>query len=260
MLFSGNESAPAGKSKSQRRKYRPPKDREALVEALVGWRETVFSLHAHHAVVTHRWILPNETITALSRVRMEELRGPETVSEIADRTEEWRVAYASDIYKVIAQFDEDKHLWKLWVDLARSVVKKVRSAAWKKRTRTRYIENAELALIIAEDVLEDITRFRKVVREGKRLLALDGATADDMDRMKNEVDARHSELRWMLEDAVWNLEEHCESLREAIVWRDGLVERDNDDGNDGEGDERAGNPSNTVYLPPPARRSSRQSI
>jgi len=37
------------------------------MKVLVDWRETVLGQHpCHHAVITRRWILPNETITALS--------------------------------------------------------------------------------------------------------------------------------------------------------------------------------------------------
>ena len=127
------------------------------------------------------------------------------------------------------------------------------------------LENAERALIVAEDVLENITQLKKAAgKEKKRLLALDGTTADDMDRMKITIGARRSELRQDLANAVWKLEEHCEHLREAIAWSDSLVERGDDDGDDGNGGGGDGDGDSsgkvTVYLPPPVRRSSRQSI
>lgn len=201
--FTGDESATACGSKLPRRKYRPTKDREALVNALVGWRETVLDQHPHRAVVTRRWILPNETITALSKVRASELHGPEVVIRITDRTEEWTAAYALDVYNVISRFDEEKGVRKLCTQVARSLVKKVRSAAWQRQTRKRYVENAERALIVAEDVLENITKLKKAAgKEKKRLLALDGTTADDMDRMKITIGARRSELRQDLANAV----------------------------------------------------------
>lgn len=229
----------------------------------MDWRETVLGQHPFHAVVTRRWILPNETITALSKVCARDFRGPETVSEIADRTEEWMLAYALDIYHVISRFDEEKRVRKLCAHLSRGVVKKVRSAAWQKQIRNQYVEKAECALIIAEHALGDISKFKKATgKERKKLLALDGTTADDVDRLERTADARHSRLCRMLADAVWNLEEHCEYLREAVVWSDGLVERGDSGDDDGkEEEEEVQNSSKvTVYLPPPVRRSSRQSI
>ena len=224
----------------------------------MGWHETALSQHPYCAVVTYRWILPNQTITALSRVRAKEIHGLETVSKIADRTEEWTSTYASDIYNVISQFDEEKHVRKLWVRLVRDGVKVVKSAAWQRQIKTRYIENAECALIITEGVLEDISKFKKAVgNERKELLALDGTTADDLDGMKRMVRARHSQLRWMLEDAVWNLHEYCEYLKEAISWSDGLAARDNDEA---EGEEPGNSNKVVIHLLPPVRRSSRQSM
>ena len=224
----------------------------------MSWRETALSQHPYRAVVTHRWILPNQMITALSRVRAKEIYGLETVSKIADRTEEWTSTYASDIYNVISQFDEEKHVQKLWVRLVCDGVKVVKSAAWQRQIRTRYIENAECALIIAEGVLEDISKFKKAVgNERKELLALDGTTADDLDGMKRMVRARCSQLRWMLEDAVWNLHEYCKYLKEAISWSDGLAARDDDEA---EGEEPGNSNKVVIHLLPPVRRSSRQSM
>ena len=88
-------------------------------------------------------------------------------------------------------------------------------------------------------------------------MALDGTTADDFDGMKRMVWARHSQLRWMLEDVVWNLHEYCEYLKEAILWSDGLAARDNDEA---EGEEPGNSNKVVIHLLPPVRRSSRQSM
>jgi len=242
----------------------------------VRWREKALDQHPHRAVVTRRWILPNDTITALSKVLTSDVYGPERVSEIADRDEEWASTYASDIYEVISRFDEEKRVRKLCARLSCGVVKKVRSAAWQKRVCNRYEENAELALIIAEDVLDDIAKFKRATRKERRLL-VQSTTTDGVDEMKQRADVRRSELRWMLDDAVQNLQEHCEFLREVVTWSEGLVRRD--DGDEGEEmeeqeegedeedrdkddtDEESGNSSKaSTRLPPPVRRSSRQSI
>ena len=67
---------------------------------------------------------------------------------------------------------------------------------------------------------------------------------------------------WMLEDAVWNLQEYCEYLRETIVWSGGLAERNDDSSDDHEvqGELKEGRNSNKVviHLPPPVWRSSCQ--
>lgn len=177
--------------------------------------------HPHQAVITHRWILPNDTITALSKVRASEIHGPEAVSAIADRTEEWTSAYASDIHGVIARFDEEVHLRMLWARHGCSVAKKVKSVAWQKRIRKRYEKNAELALIAAEDIVRDITKLGKAAKRKKSPTS------------KARVDARRSVLHRMLEDALQNLQKHCELLREVVVWSDGLTEGDEDNGGKG---------------------------
>lgn len=67
-LFVGDDRTPAGRLKLRRPKYRPIKDREALVKVLVEWRERALDQHPHQAVVTRRWILSDDTIMALSKV------------------------------------------------------------------------------------------------------------------------------------------------------------------------------------------------
>lgn len=259
LVFTGDNSTLAGRLKLRRPKYRPIKDRETLVKALVEWREKALDQHPHQAVITRGWILPNDTITALSKVCASDIRGPQTVLEVADRAEEWVSIYASDIHNIITRFDEENHVRKLCTQLSCGVVKKVRSATWQKRIRKRYEKNAEFALITAEGVVGDMAKFEKAVRKEKRLLVQRRTTADDMDEMKRRVDARRAELRWMLEDTIRNLQEHCESLREFVAWSDGLVEADGDEGEEGE-EEHGNLRKTTLYLPPPVRRSSRQSI
>jgi hypothetical protein len=248
-VFVGDESIPAGASKSQRSKYRPVREREALARALVVWREKALDQHPHQAVVTRRWILPNDTITALSRVRTSSICGPETVSEIADRTDEWVSMYAPDIHNVIAQFDEEWRVRKLCARLSHQVGRKVRSVAWRKRILNRYEENAELALTAAEGARDDMAKFKRAVRKEKRLLVLGGMTGKDIGEMKRRTNARCSELRRNLENAIWDLQERCESLREAIVWSNVLNEGDNVE-------TESGNVRKvTVYVPPPVQTS-----
>ena len=263
--FTGDESTPAVRSRLRRPKYRPLKDREALVKALVEWREKALDQHPHQAMVTRRWILPNNTITALSKVCAANVHGPKTISEVANCSEEWSSAYASGIYEVIARFDARK----LCACLGRGVAKKVRSLAWQKQVRGRYEENVELAFAIAEEVLGDVAEFEMATKREKReLLARHRTTADNMDERKRRVDVRRSELRWMLEDAVQNLREQCEHLQSVIVWSNGLIGGDDDDeredleeDGDRDGEEESGSSSqNAVFLLPPVRRSSRQSI
>ena len=147
---------------------------------------------------------------------------------------------------------------KLWVCHACDVVKIVKSVAWQRQIKTRYVDNAEYALIIAENVLEDISKFKKAVwKERKELPAVDGTTTDDLDRMKRTAHTCRSQLRWMLEDAVWNLHEYCEYLKEAISWSDGLAARDDDEA---EGEEPGNSNKVVIHLLPPVRRSSRQSM
>ena len=214
--------------------YRPVKEREALVMALVDWRETAWGQHPHRAVVTRRWILPNQTITTLSKVCAKELLGPRTVSEIADRTEEWEITYALGIYNVISLFDEQMRLRKLRTDLGYGVAKKARGVAWQKQTKKRFVQRAEQALTIAGDTLENISRFEEVAAaEERRLLARHRTTANDMAQLRRNTNARRSRLRRRLEDAVRNVEVHSEFLREAVAWSDGLVETGDDDDNGG---------------------------
>jgi len=224
------------------------KDREALAKLLVDWRESAWKQHPHRAVATRRWTLPNETVIALSKVRAVEIRGPETVSEIAERTEEWTTAYALDIHNVISRFDDEIRVRKICADLGRGIVKKVRGVAWQKRVKKRYTERAECALFAATTALEEISEFKKEVRkEKRRLLGLDATMADDMDLLKKIHNIRRSQLRRTLEDAVWNVEVHSTFLREAVTWSEGLFERDDD----GEGEEAAGNTNDvTARLPP----------
>ena len=253
--FTGDESAPVDRPRLQRHTYRPVKEREALVKRLVDWRETAWSRHPHRAVVTRRWILTNETATALSKVPAMDFRGPETVSEIADRTEEWTSVYAPDIYNVISRFDNEMRVRKIYVKLSRGIVKKVRSETWQKRVNNWYAGRAECALIHARAVLEEISEFKKTVREEKkRLLRLDATTADDMDWMKKIANVHRSHLCRTLAGAVWNVEVHSNFLQEAVTWSKGLFERDDDGSGDGEGQDEAGNTGEvTTHIPPPVQ-------
>jgi len=234
--------------------------------------------HPHRAVVTRRWILPNDTITSLSKVRAGDICGPEMVSKIADRTEEWESTYALDLYRIIARFDEERRVRKLCAHLSRVTAKKVKSATWQKRFRRRYEDNAEAALVVAEEVLGDITKFERAAKKERGSLARRGTAVDSIGMAKGRASARRSKLRWVLEDAVQDLRKHCEFLKEFVVWSDGLAggdsvdeggevrdyedEEDEEDAEDTEDmEEEAGNSSKAAaYPPPPARRSSRQSI
>lgn len=236
------------------------------------WREKALDQHPHRAVVTRRWILPNDMITTLSKAHASDIHGPEMVSEIVDHTEEWESTYASDIYRIIAQFDEERRVRKLCACLSRGVAKKVRSIAWQKKVRKRFEGNAEAALIIAEGVLDDIAKSKRVTKKGRKLLVQRRTTSNNMDEVKRRAKACRSKLRWVLEGAVRNLQEQSDFLREFVAWSDDLVGGDgNDEGDEmkdceeeeeeEDGEEEAGNSRKAaVYLPPPVRRSSRQSI
>ena len=215
------------------------------------WREKALDQHPHQAVATHGWILPNDTITALSKIHASDiLRGPEIVSLVADHMEEWVSTYALDIHSIIARFDEEKRARKLCKSLSCRMMKKVRSMAWQDHIRTRYEQEAELALIIAESAVGDIARFEEATKWERKLSVLDGIMADEIDEMKRMADVRRSELHWLLGNAVRNLEKRCESFKEAVVWSSSLAEEE--DAKD--------SAKVTVYLPPPVRRSSRQSM
>jgi len=158
------------------------------------------------------------------------------------------VAYAWDICHIISRFDEEMCMWKLCQNLICSMVKKVRSVAWQKQIRRGHAENVEFALIIAEDALNDIRKFKKAARKKRKkrkkrkgLPTLDRTMADDEDEVRRAAGAWHSLLLWALRDAVQYLEERRGLLREATAWSGGLTERSNGDGEEKEeeGDENS---------------------
>jgi hypothetical protein len=257
-VFTGDENTPAGRLKLRRPKYRPLKERDVVVRALARWRERALNQHPHQAVITRRWILPDNAITMLSKLRDTDVHGPETISEVVNGTEEWTLAYAADIYKVITKLDEGKRVRKLCARLSSGAVKKVRSAAWQNRIQKRYEKDAELALITADNASEEIAKLKKAWRKEKATLSTrHKTTAGNMEEIKRTTYIHWSKLCRALENAVRDLERHCELLREFVVWSNSLAEADNTD-EEGEG---PGHSSKTpVYLPPPVRRSSRQSI
>ena len=228
------------------------------------WRERALNRHPYQTVVTRRWILPNNAITTLSKLRDVDVRGPETIAEVVDGSEEWTLFYAAEIYNIITQFDEKRYVRKLCARLSSGVAKKVRSVAWQRRIRKRYEKNAELALITAENARDDITKFEKAARKEKRkLLARHKTTAGEMAELKRGADVHRSKLCRTLEGAVQDLNRHCELLREVVVWSGNLAEVDNNEDMSEGRDEEGGSGTvgrTTIYLPPPARRSSRQSM
>ena len=234
-----------------------------MTRALVEWRESALNQHPYQAVVTRRWILPDDTITILSKLRDVDLHGPETISSVVGGTEEWTLAYAADIHGVITRLDGEKHGRKLSARLSSSAAKKVRSAAWQNRIRKRYEKNAELALIAAENALEDIGKFKKVTKKEKgKLPAQRRTTTGNKEETKRMVDVHRSKLYQTLENAVQDLQRHCEWLKEVVVWSSGLAGAENNANTDEEGDEDEPGSlgKNPAFLPPPVRRTSRQSI
>lgn len=225
------------------------------------WRERVFNNHPNRAVITRRWILPNDTITTLSKIPAGNVVEQKVVAEISEYSEERASAYASEIYNVIIQFDQKK----LCSRLACGAAKKVRSVTWQKRVQKRYEKDAELALIAAEKAMSEVEKLKRAAK--RKPLRWGRMRADKINEMRRVTGVHLSELRWTLEDAVWTLQNRCEMLREVIVWGKGLADGHNNN-NEGNGDgeevdeeEDSGN-SNKVYLylPPPVRRPSRQSI
>ena len=253
-----------------------------LVEALVAWREQAMDRHPYRAVVTHGWILPNQTITALSKVGANKMDGPEQVSEIADRTEEWVLAYASDIYGDIARFDEGMTLRKLCTQLGRGAAKKARTVGWQNQVRESRQARAEATLIASECAVEEIAQYKEGAKaERRRLLRLRMATVDDVDRMKQRADDYCFELRQILKGLVWDLQERCETLKEVIAWGEVITgvgndcedkaeeeevgkeaekEAENEVEEEEEEEEEAENSTRAVIdLSPPVCRSSHQS-
>jgi hypothetical protein len=203
-VFTGDENTPAGRLKLRRPKYRPLKERDVVVRALVRWRERALNQHPHQAVITRRWILPDNAITMLSKLRDTDVHGPETISEVVNGTEEWTSAYAADIHKVITKLDEGKRVRKLCARLSSGAVKKVRSAAWQNRIRKRYEKDAELALITAEDASEEIAKLKKAWRKEKaKLSTRHKTTTGDMEEIKRTTYIHRSKLCQALENVTF---------------------------------------------------------